>query len=222
MALKNYALAVNGGSVSKIAMSGEGTWSEAGTIENIRDLDTSTYHGVSINASSNGTFTDRITFSEVVTLKEIYVKVSTGGGGMHGGGGSLNVKLYNSSNGLIATLVNLTSAGAVDQTFTGTWDAVKYIEIQGSCGSSEGGSGGANCSELKPYGISSYKDIGLRIKAGASILKIGVEALTASHKLRIHKNGTTYGIPLVATNDADATGLRIYDGVSIKALPKVD
>ena len=221
MALKNYALAVNGGSVSKTAMSGNGAWSETGTIENIRDLNTSTLHGVSLEASANATFTDRITFSKVVTLKEIYVKGSAGGGGMSGGGGGLTVKLYNSSNGLIATVVNLGSAGAVDQTFTGTWNAVKYIEFQGSCGSSGSGSGGATCSELTPYGIG-YDDIGLRIKAGASILKIGVEALTASHKLRIHKNGTTYGIPLVATNDTDATGLRIYDGVSIKALPKVD
>lgn len=220
MALKNYALATNGGTVSKISMSGTGTWSESGTLENIRDLNASTRHGVTIEASSNASFTDRITFNKDVTLKKIYVKGDTGGGGVHGGGGSLSVKIYTSAGNLIATIVNLTSSGAVDETFTGTWDNVRYIQFTGACGSSEGGSGGANCSELTPYGIG-YDDIGSRIRTASGIINIGVETLTASHKLRIRKNGVTYGIPLLSTSDIDASGLRIYDGASIKALPKV-
>lgn len=65
-----------------------------------------------------------------------------------------------------------------------------------------------------------YLDIGVRVRTSSTNINIGAEILTASHKLRIRDGGITYGIPLIATSDANASGIRIYDGVSIKALPK--
>jgi hypothetical protein len=70
--------------------------------------------------------------------------------------------------------------------------------------------------------VATYMDIGIRIKDdSATIHQIGVDTLTTSHKLRIRKGSTTHGIPLVATTDANATPFYIYDGTSVKALPKV-
>ncbi len=67
-----------------------------------------------------------------------------------------------------------------------------------------------------------YTDIGIRVHKAAQTIKIGVQALEASHKLRIRKGGTTYGIPLLAISDSNASPVRIYDGSAIKALPRVD
>lgn len=72
------------------------------------------------------------------------------------------------------------------------------------------------------YGGIVHKDIGLRFYTGSSVIKIGCQDLDASHKLRIRKGGTTYGIELVATDDPQASAIRIYDGVAVKALPEVD
>lgn len=66
-----------------------------------------------------------------------------------------------------------------------------------------------------------YTDIGLRIRTSTATIKIGVQTLDATHKLRIRKGDTTYGIPLLALDDPSASGLRIYDGANVKALPKV-
>ena len=74
--------------------------------------------------------------------------------------------------------------------------------------------------ELQAWGPK-YFDIGLRIRTSTATIKIGVLDLEATHKLRIRKGNTTYGIPLLATTDAEASGLRIYDGSAVKALPKV-
>lgn len=61
--------------------------------------------------------------------------------------------------------------------------------------------------------------IGIRIYTSSGIIKIQAETLSG-HKLRVRKGGTTYGIPLVATDHADASKIRIYDGSDIKALAK--
>jgi len=66
-----------------------------------------------------------------------------------------------------------------------------------------------------------YTDIGLRIYDGSSVVKIGTQTLDG-HALRVRKGDTTYGIPLLATDSADASSLRIFDGSAVKALPKVD
>ena len=64
-------------------------------------------------------------------------------------------------------------------------------------------------------------DIGFRVRTGAGTVNIGTQTLLSTHKLRIRKGATTYGIPLLATTDPDASGVRIYDGTNVKALPKV-
>ena len=69
--------------------------------------------------------------------------------------------------------------------------------------------------------IEFYVDIGLRVRTSGGTIKIGTLALDG-HALRVRKGGTTYGIPLLATSDDSASGLRIYDGSAVKALPKVD
>jgi hypothetical protein len=78
----------------------------------------------------------------------------------------------------------------------------------------------AGAYELQAWGPK-YFDIGLRMRTSSEAIKIGVLDLEATHKLRIRKGSTTYGIPLLATDDSDASGLRIYDGSAVKALPKV-
>jgi len=56
-------------------------------------------------------------------------------------------------------------------------------------------------------------------------LKIGSdhivgETLDATHKVRFNKNGTIIGLPLVATDNALASKVRIYDGAAVKSLVK--
>ena len=66
-----------------------------------------------------------------------------------------------------------------------------------------------------------FVDIGLRVRSSGGTVTIAGETLSASNKLRFRKGGTTYGIVLVATGDANASGLRIYDGAATKALAKL-
>jgi len=73
--------------------------------------------------------------------------------------------------------------------------------------------------EVQAWGPA-YTDIGLRYYKGG-VIAIGVEALGASHKLRIRKGDTTYGIPLLETTDPNASPIRIYSGAALKALPKL-
>ena len=75
--------------------------------------------------------------------------------------------------------------------------------------------------ELRAWGPPNYSDIGLRIYDGSSVVKIGTQALDG-HALRVRDGDTTYGIPLLATDSADASSLRIFDGSNVKALPAVD
>jgi hypothetical protein len=73
--------------------------------------------------------------------------------------------------------------------------------------------------EIEAYG-EGYEDIGIRYRSGSTTYIIAGEELLSTHKLRIRKGSTTYGIPLVATNDASASPIRIYDGSAVKALAK--
>ena len=68
----------------------------------------------------------------------------------------------------------------------------------------------------------SYQDIGIRVQTDSGVIKIGVMDLESSHKLRIRKGNTTYGIPLLDVTDSNASPIRIYDGSNVKALPKID
>ena len=66
-------------------------------------------------------------------------------------------------------------------------------------------------------------DKGVRLYTGSENIKIGCQPLdNSTHQLRVRGNSnTTYGIPLVATDDYYASALRIYDGSNIKSIPKV-
>ncbi|MFA4889207.1 MAG: hypothetical protein WC628_06505 [Candidatus Omnitrophota bacterium] len=67
-----------------------------------------------------------------------------------------------------------------------------------------------------------YIDTGFRFYDGKSVVKIGCKILSATDKLRIRKDNTTYGIYLLESGDADSSAFRIYDGTSVKALPKIE
>jgi hypothetical protein len=63
-----------------------------------------------------------------------------------------------------------------------------------------------------------YVEVG-RYRNGSTSYKLPGQTLS-NHKLRIRKNSTTYGIPLISTAHTDASGLRIYDGSSTYAIPR--
>jgi hypothetical protein len=67
------------------------------------------------------------------------------------------------------------------------------------------------------YGL----DIGLCYRKGNNTYKILCCPVTSKHKLRIRKNGITYGIEIVDITHPDASPIRIYDNDKIKALRKV-
>jgi hypothetical protein len=64
-------------------------------------------------------------------------------------------------------------------------------------------------------------DIGLRIWDGEEIVRIAVDYASAEHPLRIHKNGTNYGIILVDPSDPSASRIRIMTGTGVKALKRM-
>ena len=65
-----------------------------------------------------------------------------------------------------------------------------------------------------------YEDSGIRYRKGSHTHRIVCEDLEASHKLRFRKGATTVGLPLVATDDDDASDIRIFDGTDIKCLAR--
>ena len=65
-----------------------------------------------------------------------------------------------------------------------------------------------------------YGDVGIRVYDGSEVVKIGTDQLEPTHKLRVRKGGTTYGIPLLEIADTNASTVRIHDGSAVKALPK--
>ncbi|HUS87962.1 MAG TPA: hypothetical protein VMW91_01100 [Desulfosporosinus sp.] len=70
--------------------------------------------------------------------------------------------------------------------------------------------------------VTSFSDIGIRYRSSGVTYKIGAEDLLGTHKLRISYGGVTYGIPLLATSDGDATPVYIYDGAAVKALASIN
>ncbi|MFH0833811.1 MAG: hypothetical protein V2A63_00265 [Patescibacteria group bacterium] len=63
-----------------------------------------------------------------------------------------------------------------------------------------------------------FLDIGLRIYDGGSIIKIAAEPGVAISPLHVFKNGTVYGIMLVAISDPNASKIRIQTASGVKAL----
>jgi len=58
-------------------------------------------------------------------------------------------------------------------------------------------------------------DIGLRVFDGTNIKKIAIQNGTATSPLRINKNGTTYGILLVPTNNPTASKIHIQTSAGV-------
>jgi hypothetical protein len=95
-----------------------------------------------------------------------------------------------------------------------TWGAVQALDLY-----IEGPTKGPHTISIYEIRVTytPYTDIGLRFRTGTATIKIGVQALDG-HKLRIRKGATTYGIPLVATSDPNASKIRFRDGATTKAL----
>lgn len=53
------------------------------------------------------------------------------------------------------------------------------------------------------------------------LIRVGSQILN-NHKMRINKNGTTMGIPLLNVADPEASAVRLYDGSGVKALALAD
>jgi hypothetical protein len=67
-----------------------------------------------------------------------------------------------------------------------------------------------------------YEEI-FRIQKPSGIVRLGSNVLQpATDKVRAAKNGTIVGVPLVTTDDPDASPLRIYNGSSVMAFPLAD
>ena len=75
--------------------------------------------------------------------------------------------------------------------------------------------------ELRAFGPPPYTDIGIRMRKSGETIKIGVQDLEVTHKLRIRKGDTSYGIPLLVVDDPDASPIRIFNGTDVKNWPEV-
>ena len=106
---------------------------------------------------------------------------------------------------------------------TGNWSDVTKIKlvVYGGVQPGPGLPVGLYDFELRAWGPPNLIDIGIRVRAGGETLAIGTQEVDVTHKLRIRKGGTTYGIPLIATGGTDDSGVRIYDGSSVKTIPKI-
>ena len=213
-----------------------GTGSTTGTVAEVKDNNTATYNGagcVSWGADSDTfSYSVEVAFSEsvgTINKAEIYHNpygTCAGPGGAFSG--TWYVDLYYSSawhNVITGTWDSSPSGTGLQTSSSSTgWSDVTKIRLRadgGSASSDRPWTSVHETYELRAWGPPNYSDIGLRIYDGSSVIKIGVQALDG-HALRVRKGDTIYGIPLLATDSADASSLRIFDGSSVKALPEVD
>jgi len=231
MADKNLAASVNNGVASE---TGTTHGSSSGAVANTNDGNTGTYwkrQGFYNNAKAGdktyGEFTIEIVFDNpVVTLNEVKYWIAWYN---HADAGSydkyrlLSCSLYYSS-----AWHEIGTGQSSPVTISGPWSNVTKIKIRMYTWTEKLLLGeadiyaGVTLYELEAWGTA-HKDIGLRIYTGSSVVKVGCKDLNdGSHKLRVRKDGTTYGIELVATDDSQASGIHIYDGSAVKALPFVD
>ena len=206
--------------------------SVTGSAGNVFDDDTSTVYTTYLyDAPATSEDTARVEqwlnaesdFPSAVNINKIVAVVNYGAAG----GGTVYAKSYTVS-AYYASAWHVVGTGNMSGSKqTLTFDSLGLsgvskvkIQLHGDVSSSVGNNAESwlYAYELQAFG-SVYTDIGLRIK-GSSTVTIGGETLDSSHKLRFRKGTTTYGIPLLATTDLDASGLRIYDGSAVKALPK--
>ncbi len=201
-----------------------------GAINNIRDDNENTNFRVHIFAppfgSNNYEFNLDVDFGQTATTINKVEVVSSSDSDASGCTQYKIYLYYNSAWNLVYTIQNGAAATWAKRTNSqlGTWNNVTKIRVYGY-GTALGDemfpdTAGLNTYELRAWGVV-YQDIGFRVRASGSTLKIGVVALNG-HKLRIRKGATTYGIPLLTPGDSSDSGLRIFDGSSVKALPKVD
>ena len=207
------------------------------------DENFSTYHGDeyslgggSWSGSASKTIISEHTFSRALTVNSIKYRLlyQCNAGGPDGGRdyayevyvaykvGETWTKILNASgSGDGNNGPNVDTGEVTFSTPVANVTAIKvYIYVYSH--TTEGGiSGHAYIYEIEAFG-QPYDDIGIRFYKGAAVYKIGVEPLLSTHKLRIRKGSTTYGIPLLATTDALASPIRIYDGSAVKSLPLVD
>jgi hypothetical protein len=64
-------------------------------------------------------------------------------------------------------------------------------------------------------------DIGLRVYDGTSVIKLGAQPGSPTSPIRINKNGTNYGVVLVATNDLSASRVRIQTSSGTQSLMRL-
>jgi len=200
-----------------------GIYGNIGVPSNIRDDDEGTYYGLGGGAGPrpiNATYSCEVAFAEVaLTINEVAV--------VHSATGTINVTncdislYYGGSWHIVADNIDTGSWAKKTSSQAGDWSNVSKIKLDIRLGIPSYQSGGHLTYELRAWGPPNYSDIGLRVKTSSGIIKIGTQSLDG-HKLRVRKGDTTYGIPLLATDDAYASPIRIYDGSAVKALPKVD
>jgi len=227
MADKNWCLEPGASASANIITGSESSGSSG--IASIHDNSEATYYGVGVTVPPGVpgfySFTAEVDFGESAdTISKVALVSETGGTGactlcklsLYYGGAWRDVLTIYSGAGA--------NWGKTTDEQTGTWNNVTKIRVtgQGGCFSSGSPSAATLANyELRAWGPPNYIDIGLRIKTSNGIIKIGCKTLEGAHKLRIRKGGTTYGIPLLATDDASASGVRIFDGSTVKAIKKV-
>ena len=128
--------------------------------------------------------------------------------------------------GSFYTFDNISDTGLV--TFSETRDdvvgvrAVVYSNVHGT-----GGGGSYSYEYARVYEIHAFCEklvnSGICVeKVGGTVVNIGCLDLQSTHKLRVCTASGVKGIPLVALSAANASGVRIKDTSSVKALPIAD
>lgn len=234
MADYNWAADAGSTKTSTPSKTGSGIYGTTGSTTDIFDNNMATYQSASIYAGSptyniSATVIAQSDFALVHTINSVVLKISLSG--YYQSTGNISISLYyaNAWNEVYSDTPNVPYPAGYSTTITMdslNLSGVSKIKSSATCFSNRSGGTitSAYCGvyELQAWGPK-YIDIGLRVRSSSGTVNVGVADASemSLHKLRIRKGGTTYGIPLLATTDADACGLRIYDGTSVKSLPKV-
>jgi len=230
-------------SLSSYAVSADINWSLGGTAScsggatgtpvNVKDDDTGTYYGDRCNATyrCSWDYSCEVAFVETVNnITKVEIHYYRGGSwsGQVLSRGSWYVDLYYTGtwNEVMSGAWGQQPSTTVTESDSTGWTNVSKIRLraEGYVGSLSGEPGDSEHKtfELRAWGPKNYLDIGLRVKKPGETIKIGVKRLGSSHKLRIRKGNISYGIPLLDSDDGDASPIRIYDGSTVKALPRID
>jgi len=225
-------------SVTRVPASG--TTSLSGSLANTHDGSDSTYYRYYTQHGGDGsitsTFYTEYTWTYPVTIRRVRGVFQTGtyGGNYKNGDMSWNVQL---KIGGVWTTVSSTSfhSGAEGSNtwayFSRTLDTLgTWANVTGCRGYSWGTaySYEGDRQQLLDqyiYEIGAYREKNveiLKVKTPTTIIGLGRNDLSAGDKVRIMKNGTVYGLPLVQTGDPSASPVRVYDGSVVKAIAQAD